>query len=77
MRTVGTESECAGELRGAGGLVPSIHNTSYHTIYQLSIDMFEVLGPKLARADWRGQKELRIRTLEKHKGAVPTVVPEP
>ena len=39
MRTVGAGSACAGELRSAGGLVPSIHNASYHIIYQLSIDI--------------------------------------
>jgi len=30
-------AECVfgGELRGANGVVPSIHNAWYHTIYQL------------------------------------------
>jgi hypothetical protein len=39
MRTVGAEGECAGDLGGAGGLVPSIHEALYRTIYQLSIDI--------------------------------------
>jgi len=39
MRTVGAERECTGELRGAGGIVASIQKASYHTIYQLSIDI--------------------------------------
>jgi len=39
MRTVGAKGECAGDLRNAGGPVLSIHNASYHTIYQLSIDI--------------------------------------
>jgi uncharacterized protein (DUF433 family) len=47
MRTVGAEGECAGDLRSAGGLVPSIHNASYHTIYQLSIIIYRVLVSKL------------------------------
>jgi len=33
MRTVGAESACAGELWTPGGLVPSIHDKWYHTIY--------------------------------------------
>jgi len=39
VHCVGAASGCAGDLRSAGGLVPSIHNASYHTIYQLSIDI--------------------------------------
>jgi len=36
MRTVDAEGQCAGGLRGADGLVASIHNTSYHIIYRMS-----------------------------------------
>jgi hypothetical protein len=51
MRTVGAESECAGDLRSAGGLVPSIHNALYPTIYQVSID---IVGTKseTATREW-------------------------
>jgi hypothetical protein len=49
MRAVGAEGECAGELRSAGGVVPFTHNASYHTIYQLSIDIHEVLVSELVR----------------------------
>jgi hypothetical protein len=47
MRTVRAEGERAGDLRSADGLVPNIHNLSYHTIYQLSISIYEILVPKL------------------------------
>lgn len=46
MRTISAEGEFAGELRGAGGLVPSIHDVLYRTIYQVSIYIVEVLEPK-------------------------------
>ena len=45
MRTVGANGECAGDLRSAGGLVPSIHNALYRYSYQLSIYICEVLVP--------------------------------
>jgi len=50
MRTVGAEGECTEEVRSAGGLVTSIHNTSYHNIYLLSIGIREVLVAKLVLA---------------------------
>jgi len=49
MRTVGAEGECGGELRGAGGLVPSIHDVLYRYNYQLSMYIYEVLISKLGR----------------------------
>jgi hypothetical protein len=51
MRTVIAEGECAGGLCGAGGLLPNIHDASYHTIYHMSIDILEVLVSKLVRGD--------------------------
>jgi len=36
MRTVEAEGERAGEPRGAGGMVPNIHNARYHIIYCMS-----------------------------------------
>ena len=50
MRTAGAEHECPGDLRGASGVVSSIHNTSYHNIYLLSIGIREVLVAKLVLA---------------------------
>ena len=73
MRTVGAESECAGELRGVGGLAPTIHNTWYYTIYHLSIYIYTVLFSKLVRGEWWRQRKVKIRTLEKRKLAAPKV----
>ncbi len=61
MRTVGAKGKCAGVLRGAGELVPSIHNASNHIIYHMSIIIYRVLASKLVLAALREERSPRGR----------------
>jgi hypothetical protein len=67
MCTVGTEGEGAGKQENAAVLVASIHKTLYRTIYQVSTDIVEVLGPKLVRGK-KGEREEQTHPLPACRG---------
>ena len=61
IRAVCAEGYYAGAVRDAGGLVPSIHDTFYRHIYQLSIDSYEVLGRSWYEGMWRETMEGEVK----------------
>lgn len=78
MRTLGAEGDSAGELRIAGGLMPSVHDALYLYSYQLSIDIDKVLVPKLVRGRGRvKKKEERTHPGTNRKGKPPEVILAP